>query len=121
SRRFGPVQHGIQGGEERRAGGACLRRRARSSDARRLARRRPGGGARGRVRRRAHIDRGSDERLQAGAADLRMEKKVFLHYTQSELDRNFDQRGWAKNALEIIGRYPELSKATRARFDHRTI
>jgi len=50
-----------------------------------------------------------------------MEKKIFLHYTQAELDRNFDQRGWAKNALEIIGRYPELSKATRARFEHRTI
>lgn len=50
-----------------------------------------------------------------------MEKKVFLHYTQAELDRNFDQRGWAKNALEIIGRYPELSKATRARFERRTL
>ena len=25
-----------------------------------------------------------------------MEKKVFLHYTQAELDRNFDQRGWAQ-------------------------
>jgi len=50
-----------------------------------------------------------------------MEKTVFLHYTQAELDRNFDQRGWVKNALEIIGRYPELSKATRARFEHRTL
>ncbi len=41
---------------------------------------------------------------------------VYLHYTQAELDRNFDQRGWVGNALEIIGRYPALSKATRERF-----
>ncbi len=48
---------------------------------------------------------------------------VFLHYTQAELDRNFDQRNWpkAKNALEIIGRYPQLSKATRMRLEHRTV
>lgn len=54
---------------------------------------------------------------------METEKKVFLHYTQAELDRNFDQRNWpkAKNALEIIGRYPELSKATRARLQHCTI
>jgi arylformamidase len=50
-----------------------------------------------------------------------MEKKVFLHYTQAELDRNFDQRGWAKNALEVIGRYPAMSKATRARLEHQTL
>src|SRR4051812_10714804 len=47
-----------------------------------------------------------------------MTDKVYLHYTQAELDRNFDQRNWVKNALEIIGRYPELSKATRARLKH---
>ncbi|HZQ74670.1 MAG TPA: alpha/beta hydrolase [Burkholderiales bacterium] len=50
-----------------------------------------------------------------------MTDKVYLHYTQAELDRNFDQRNWVANALEIIGRYPELSKATRARLQHRTI
>jgi arylformamidase len=50
-----------------------------------------------------------------------MEEKVFLHYTQAELDRNFDQRGWAKNALEVIGRYPAMSKATRARLEHQTL
>jgi len=44
---------------------------------------------------------------------------VFLHYTQEELNRNFDQRSWAKNALELIARYPGLSGATRARFAHR--
>jgi arylformamidase len=47
-----------------------------------------------------------------------MTDKVYLHYTQAELDRNFDQRNWVKNALEIIGRYPGLSKATRARLKH---
>jgi arylformamidase len=40
-------------------------------------------------------------------------KEVFLHYTQEELNRNFDQRGWAKNALEVIARYGVLSKKTR--------
>ena len=46
-------------------------------------------------------------------------KTVFLHYTQEELNRNFDQRTWAKNALEVIARYPVLSKATRERLEHR--
>jgi arylformamidase len=45
--------------------------------------------------------------------------KVFLHYTQDELNRNFDQRSWVSNALEVIARYPVLSAATRARFEHR--
>jgi arylformamidase len=48
-----------------------------------------------------------------------MAKTVFLHYTQEELNRNFDQRSWVSNALEVIGRYPVLSAATRARFEHR--
>jgi arylformamidase len=48
-----------------------------------------------------------------------MEPKVFLHYTQAELDRNFDQRGWAKNALEVIERYKRRSAETRAAFEHR--
>jgi arylformamidase len=48
-----------------------------------------------------------------------MAKPVFLHYTQEELNRNFDQRTWVANALEVIGRYPVLSKATRERFPHR--
>ena len=49
-------------------------------------------------------------------ADL--EKRVFLHYTQAELDRNFDQRGWVPNALEVIGRYSERSRLTRSRLAH---
>jgi arylformamidase len=48
-----------------------------------------------------------------------MTATVFLHYTQEELNRNFDQRGWAGNALEVIARYPERSAATRARLQHR--
>lgn len=43
---------------------------------------------------------------------------VYLNYTQEALNRNFDQRGWVSNALEVIGRYPILSKATRERFTH---
>ena len=46
------------------------------------------------------------------------EATVFLHYTQAELDRNYDQRTWAPNALELIGRYPMLSAATRRRLPH---
>ena len=49
-----------------------------------------------------------------------MAKTVFLHYTQEELNRNFDQRSWVSNALEVIGRYPLLSEATRKRFDYRS-
>jgi arylformamidase len=48
-----------------------------------------------------------------------MTKTVFLHYTQEELNRNFDQRAWVGNALEVIARYPVLSRATRERFQHR--
>jgi len=49
------------------------------------------------------------------------DKKVFLHYTQDELNRNFDQRTWVSNALEVIGRYPVLSAATRKRFPYETV
>jgi len=48
-----------------------------------------------------------------------MTEKVFLHYTQEELNRNFDQRAWVPNALEVIARYAPSSAATRARFAHR--
>ena len=48
-----------------------------------------------------------------------MAKTVFLHYTQEELNRNFDQRSWVSNALEVIARYPVLSATTRARLEHR--
>lgn len=48
-----------------------------------------------------------------------MSPTVFLHYTQAELDRNFDQRGWAKNALDVIARCTARSRATRSRLEHR--
>jgi arylformamidase len=47
-----------------------------------------------------------------------MTNPVFLHYTQQELDRNFDQRGWVRNALEVIGRFTQRSRETRARLKH---
>lgn len=48
-----------------------------------------------------------------------MSERVYLHYTQAELDRNFDQRGWVKNAQEVIVRYSQRSAATRAELPHR--
>jgi len=41
--------------------------------------------------------------------------RVFLDYTQQELDRAYDQRVWAPNAEEVIKRYATASEATRAR------
>lgn len=49
---------------------------------------------------------------------LNPENKIYLHYSQEELDRNFDQRSWAKNALQVIARYDKRSRATRARLRH---
>ena len=40
---------------------------------------------------------------------------VFLHYDQAELDRQYDQRAWAPNAAEIIGRYTTDSDSVRSR------
>jgi arylformamidase len=50
-----------------------------------------------------------------------MAQTVFLHYTQEELNRNFDQRTWVSNALEVIARYPILSDASRKRFKYETV
>lgn len=46
------------------------------------------------------------------------DEKVYLNYTQAELDRNYDQRGWVSNALEVIGRYPVLAAAARKHLKH---
>ena len=62
--------------------------------------------------------RGSMETLLQNA---KPEPLVYLHYTQRELDRNFDQRTWAGNALEVIGRYGERSALARKRLDHQSI
>jgi arylformamidase len=48
-----------------------------------------------------------------------MDEKVFLNYSQSELDRNYDQRGWISNAEEMIARYAARSEKTRRTLIHR--
>jgi arylformamidase len=40
---------------------------------------------------------------------------VFLNYDQAELDRQYDQRAWAPNAVEVIRRYTENSDQVRSR------
>jgi arylformamidase len=44
-----------------------------------------------------------------------MSQKVFLDYDQAALDRQYDQRVWVPNAVELIGRYASASDAVRAR------
>ena len=46
-------------------------------------------------------------------------EKVFLDYTQAELDDAYDQRMWAPNAAEVIARYATASAAARARLRYR--
>jgi arylformamidase len=53
--------------------------------------------------------------------DDELDAPVFLHYTQRELDRNFDQRGWAGNALEVIAGYVERSALARQQLSHENI
>ncbi|MDP3256367.1 alpha/beta hydrolase [Bosea sp. (in: a-proteobacteria)] len=45
-------------------------------------------------------------------------KPVYLHYTQEELDRCYDQRVWAPNAAAVIARYDEESARARAALRH---
>jgi arylformamidase len=42
-----------------------------------------------------------------------MTDPIFLHYTKAELDHNYDQRAWAKNADEVVARY--VSRSAQAR------
>jgi len=44
-----------------------------------------------------------------------MSSTVFLDYNQAELDRQYDQRAWASNAVEVIERYAAESNNVRAR------
>jgi arylformamidase len=44
-----------------------------------------------------------------------MHAKVFLDYSAAELDRQYDQRAWAPNAVAVINRYGTQSDAVRAR------
>lgn len=46
--------------------------------------------------------------------------KVFLDYTQKELDDAYDQSVWAKNAQEVIKRYGTSSEAIRAKYRFET-
>jgi arylformamidase len=48
------------------------------------------------------------------------QEHVFLHYTQAELDRNYDQRGWVSNANEVIARYIAASNEVRGTLTRRT-
>jgi arylformamidase len=54
------------------------------------------------------------------AAKAAQDELVYLHYTQAELDRNFDQRGWINNAEEVIARYVSRSRSTRERLKFET-
>ncbi|MFT4118785.1 alpha/beta hydrolase [Bradyrhizobium sp.] len=38
---------------------------------------------------------------------------VYLHYTQSELDRAFDQTQWASNMKDLVARWAETSRSVR--------
>jgi len=44
-----------------------------------------------------------------------MKRTVFRNYDQAELDRQYDQRAWAPNAIELINRYGVDSAAVRKR------
>lgn len=44
-----------------------------------------------------------------------MHETVFLHYDQAALDRQFEQRVWAKNADELLERWRLASEEARAR------
>lgn len=46
------------------------------------------------------------------------EARVYLDYTQAELDRAYDQRAWAPNADEVIRRYATESATARAQYTH---
>ena len=46
---------------------------------------------------------------------------VFLHYTQQELDRNYDQRSWCPSASEHIAQYAIKSEHARSLYRFSTI
>src|SRR5262245_1938820 len=90
----------------------AVRRSRRGSDLRAPAQ----GGAcrRGGRRARAGARRDRDRR-RAGEDRRRMKRTVFRGYDQGELDRQYDQRAWAPNAIELINRYAADSAAVRKR------
>src|SRR5215470_11469827 len=46
------------------------------------------------------------------------EPRVFLDYTQAELDHAYDQQHWAPTRDETLARYAAASAAARARLAH---
>ncbi len=54
----------------------------------------------------------------AGAS--RAQERVFLGYTQAELDRAYDQRAWSAQIDAVIARYAADSAAVRAKYPPRT-
>jgi arylformamidase len=48
-------------------------------------------------------------------------EKVFLHYTQAELDRNYDQRGWCPDWEQYVARYVAESGTLRKSIPYRTL
>jgi arylformamidase len=50
---------------------------------------------------------------------MRAEAKVYLDYTQAELDAAYDQRVWAPNREEIIAWYLSEGETVRVRLPHR--
>src|SRR2546430_5724459 len=50
-----------------------------------------------------------------------MTQPVFLDYDQAALDRQYDQRAWATNAVTVIARYTADRKSTRLNSSHSQI
>jgi len=71
------------------------------------------------LRRRAMLSAVSAFTVARGRA--RAEDKVFLNYTQSELDRAYDQAAWAPNAASIQAGYAADSAAVRKSYRPRTV
>jgi arylformamidase len=59
-------------------------------------------------------------RVCARFQETRVEPKVYLDYTQKQLDDAYNQRIWAANAQEVIDRYTTDSAAVRAKYPPRT-
>jgi arylformamidase len=52
---------------------------------------------------------------KAAATTPSMKPKIFRDYDHAELDRQYDQRAWATNAVAVIERYGTASDAARKR------
>jgi arylformamidase len=59
--------------------------------------------------------------LGIAGRDARAEDKVFLNYTQGELDRAYDQAAWAPNSIALIAAYGAESAAARQSYHPKTM